>query len=196
MAKKVKRRIKGRSSGSESGQTRRFLLMGGAVVVGFVGLISLLVLNLQGSRPIEGVVEFPRQARGHVEEDIELAELPPVGGTHRNIWQNCGIYDEPIETAHAVHSLEHGAVWITYQPDLPAEQVEALRDTVRGDNFLLLSPYPGLRSPVVMTAWERQLELETAVDNRVSEFIEMYRLGPTTPEPGASCFNGVGTPVQ
>ncbi|MCP5096317.1 MAG: DUF3105 domain-containing protein, partial [Chloroflexi bacterium] len=52
---------------------------------------------------------------------------------------------------NAVHSMEHGAVWITYQPDLPADEIIELQDLVRGQPFLLLSPYPDLRGPVVVT---------------------------------------------
>ena len=60
------------------------------------------------------------------------------------MWQNCGVYDQPVEDSQAVHSMEHGAVWITYQPDLPAEQVDQLRDLVGGSGYVLLSPYVDL----------------------------------------------------
>ncbi|MCP5095041.1 MAG: DUF3105 domain-containing protein [Chloroflexi bacterium] len=73
--------------------------------------------------------------------------LPPVGGEHLDIWQNCGIYIESVDPGNAVHSMEHGAVWITYQPDLPADEIIELQDLVRGQPFLLLSPYPDSRSP-------------------------------------------------
>jgi hypothetical protein len=112
------------------------------------------------------------------------------------VWQNCGIYDKPIPTENAVHSLEHGAVWVAYQPELPAADIEALQQQAQGERYLLLSPYPGLRSPVVLTAWQVQLELDSVGDERVWEFIDEYRQGPTTPEPGASCQDGVGTPLQ
>jgi hypothetical protein len=97
---------------------------------------------------------------------------------------------------NAVHSLEHGAMWLTYQPDLPQEDIDVLRDAVRGEDYALMSPYPGLKSPVVLTAWETQLELDSVDDQRIGEFVDRYQQGPTTPEPGASCIGGVGTPIQ
>ncbi len=53
-----------------------------------------------------------------------------------------------ISNENAVHSLEHGAVWITYRPDLPGGQVETLRDLAQGQTYILVSPYPDLPSPV------------------------------------------------
>jgi len=54
---------------------------------------------------------------------VTYSVTPPVGGTHNATWMNCGIYDKPVANERAVHNLEHGAVWITYQPSLPPSEV-------------------------------------------------------------------------
>jgi hypothetical protein len=87
-------------------------------------------------------------------------------------------------------------VWITYQPELPEEDVAYLQDLVRGQTYIILSPYPGLNSPVALTAWGLQLEVDSAQDQRVEQFIERYRLGPTAPERGGACTGGVGEPIS
>ncbi|NLD76028.1 MAG: DUF3105 domain-containing protein, partial [Acidimicrobiales bacterium] len=110
------------------------------------------------------------------------------------VWQNCGIYDEPVPVANAVHSLEHGAVWVSYHPDLPPSDVAALREAVEGESYALLSPYPDLASPVVLTAWGVQLEVDNVDDDRIPTFLNKYLQGEQTPEPGASCRGGNGTP--
>jgi hypothetical protein len=117
---------------------------------------------------------------------------PPVGGDHNPRWQNCNgdIYDAPIAPEHAVHSLEHGAVWVTYRPDLPAAEVEALADRVRDRSFLFLSPYPGLDAPISLQAWGFQLKVNSASDKRIDDFIKAYRQVATL-EPGAPCSGGV-----
>ncbi len=87
--------------------------------------------------------------------------------------------------------MEHGAVWITYQPDLPEADIVYLQDKVRGQEYLLLSPFPGQQSPVVLTAWGVQMETPSVRDKRIEQFIARYLLGPTTPERGAPCSSGL-----
>jgi hypothetical protein len=196
-ASKKPYRSKKQADKSKSKGQRAVLV--GLGVLGVLGFAYLLILASRGPETvasIEDLIKFPRQSREHVEAEIAAGDLPPAGGGHSPVWQNCGIYDEPIPVENALHSLEHGALWLAYQPDLLQEEVEALRERVRGEDYVLMSPYPGLRSPVVLTAWEVQLELDSSVDDRMEAFIEQYQQGPTTPELGASCSDGQGTPLQ
>jgi hypothetical protein len=175
---------------------RRNQIVLGMIVLGIAGLSFILYLNVRPEPQIDGVVQFPRPARGHDDTLVfDTSVLPPAGGEHYNIWQNCGISDEPIQTGNAIHSMEHGALWITYQPDLPTDEVTTLQSLVREQTFLMLSPYPGQRSPIVLTAWGIQLEVDSASDGRIQEFIDRYRLGQQTPELGAACTQGVGAPL-
>jgi hypothetical protein len=151
---------------------------------------------------IEGVVFFPDPGKDHHAGEIDYSEAVPPGGMHSDAWQNCGIYDEPVEDESAVHSLEHGAVWIAYQPELPSEQVENLRNLVRqeqqtrGEPLVLLAPRPGLEAPIIATAWQVQLQLDDASDERLSRFLSRYQNGSFTPEPNAPCSGGVGEPLD
>lgn len=121
-----------------------------------------------------------------VDDAVDYDESPPVGGEHSPLWLECKFYDEPIPNEKAVHSLEHGAVWITYDPALPASEIEALKDRL-DENYMLLSPFEGQEDPVVATAWNNQLVLDGADDPRLDDFVTEFRQGPQTPEPGASC---------
>jgi hypothetical protein len=138
---------------------------------------------------ILGVQTYSPEA-GHVPTPVTYEQTPPAGGEHASAWLNCGTYTAPVPNENAVHSMEHGAVWITYRPDLPADQVKRLKDAMP-DSFGLLSPYPGITSPVVASAWGRQLALESPDDPRLGEFIRAFRLGDQAPEPGAPCTGGV-----
>jgi hypothetical protein len=187
-----------RRSGGQPTRLPLLPLVGGVVAVVLIGVIGFAVYNTIQDRnirtaPIEGVQTYSVQ-RDHVttavNQDLGYDQIPPVGGPHDANWQNCGIYDQPIFSKHAVHSLEHGAVWITYQPGLAAADIAKLKGLVTGRDYALLSPYPDLPSPVVASAWGVQLKLESADDPRLSNFIRKYAQGPQTPEPGAACFNG------
>jgi hypothetical protein len=145
--------------------------------------------------PTEGVKTYNvGPSAVHTEGEVDYEQSPPAGGKHNPVWQNCGYYAEPVRDENAVHSLEHGAVWITYSPDLSEDEVERLRDIAESQTYILVSPYEGLPSPVVASAWSKQLSLESAEDPDLERFIGAYRQGPQTPEPGAVCTGGIGRP--
>jgi hypothetical protein len=126
------------------------------------------------------------------DEDVDYEQTPPMGGPHDDQWLACGVYDEPLRDENAVHDLEHGAVWITHDPDLPENEIDALADSLPANG--IMSPYPDLPAPVVVTAWGVQLQLDGADDPRLAEFIDAYGDGSTSPEPFASCEGGLTDP--
>ncbi|MCL3862400.1 DUF3105 domain-containing protein [Actinotalea sp. K2] len=144
------------------------------------------------SEPIDGVQLFDDLGANHVTTPVDYQPTPPVGGDHHPTWQNCGFYTEPVVDEHAVHSLEHGAVWLTYAPDLPEADVATLRALTQRHPYLLVSPYDGVTGPLVASAWGVQLELDGVDDERLEPFLRAYLQGPQTPEPGAACTGGVG----
>lgn len=130
--------------------------------------------------------------RGHTTDDVTYPQDPPAGGAHAPIWLACGVYGEPVRDENAVHDLEHGTVWITHEPDLPAAAVETLADQLPDNG--IMSPREGLPSPVVVTVWGAQLRLDGADDERLGLFLEEYGDGHTAPEFGASCQGGTPDP--
>jgi hypothetical protein len=151
---------------------------------------------LPGGGDIQGVQTFSGLTRNHTKDTVAYPQSPPVGGDHNPAWQNCGVYDQPIQNEHAVHSLEHGAVWLTYRPDLPADQVAILQRFAVGQSHVLVSPYPNLGHAVVATAWGVQLAVDSASDPRLAQFIAEYQLGPTAPESGVTCSGAFGDPIK
>lgn len=141
--------------------------------------------------PIEGVQLYEDLSREHVTTEVAYDQSPPVGGDHSPVWTNCGIYTEPVEEMRAVHSMEHGAVWLTYRQELPAAEIRKLTELVSSRSYVVLSPYPGQTSPVMATAWGVQLALDTPDDPRLQSFLDTYVQGEQTPEPGAPCTGGV-----
>lgn len=175
------------------------LIVAGALVVAVLAaFVVALVLDLRsgGGGPPGGVEDIDvGQAGKHTEAAVDYPQSPPAGGEHNPVWQNEGFYEEPVRNETAVHTLEHGAVWITYQLDLPEGQKDTIRALVEAQTCVLASPYEGLDAPVVASAWGKQVGLDGADDPDLESFIRAYLQGPQTPEPGASCTGGTADPA-
>ena len=168
---------------------RRMVWIAAGVGLALVVALAVVLARRGQSGNVAGVQTFTLPA-GHTTAPVTYPQTPPAGGTHNPVWQNCGAYSQPIQNENAVHSLEHGAAWITYRPDLPADQIQQLRDLVKNRSYTLLSPYPGLPAPVFASAWGAQLQVDNASDPRLAQFLTTYVLGKQAPEPGASCSGG------
>lgn len=144
---------------------------------------------------IDGVFVVPVGDVAHVEGEVDYPTSPGVGGDHAAGWQNCGFYTVPVIEEQAVHSLEHGAVWITYNDSTTDIDKLVLETIALKEDHTLVSPYANQESPLVLSAWGRQLSLDSLDDPLFEQFLDMYRgIGPTTPEPGASCSGAFGIP--
>jgi len=137
------------------------------------------------------VITYDDLSADHVGNRVDYAQTPPVGGNHAEVWQTCGFYDQPIVSEAGVHSLEHGAIWITFRPDLPADQV-ALIQQYADQPDTLASPWADgeLPAPVVLSAWGAQIQLDSLPDPRADAFITEYRKALSAPEPNAPCHGG------
>jgi hypothetical protein len=129
----------------------------------------------------------------HVSTPVTYTEAPPVGGPHDPEWADCtgSVYDVDIRHENAVHSMEHGATWITYNADtISAGDLTTLQDMVTGHSGLLLSPYTGQDSTISLQSWNHQLKVDSASDKRVQQYVDFLTLNQEFyPEIGASCEN-------
>jgi len=185
------------------------LITAAAVVAALcLGVLAFAFVNAGAESPegkrlqaekIEGVQTATLPGGDHTPDDttpVQYPTTPPMGGRHSPVWQDCGVYSQPIRPENAVHSMEHGAVWIAYRPDLPADQLDRLKADVAGKDYTLLSPQPDLPAPIVLTSWGRQLQVQSASDRRVAQFLTAFMQNPRlTPENGASCSGGRSDPA-
>lgn len=161
-----------------------------AVVAIIIGLVAwAIVADSPALADLSDVEVYDYPASVHPSEAVEYTENPPVGGPHNQAWWNCGVYQEEIPKEHAVHSLEHGAVWLTYQPSLPADQIAAL-ERLGQDSYMLVSPNSTQDNLIVASSWNHQLSMDELDERLVRAFIREYKEGPATPEPGGLCSNG------
>lgn len=142
---------------------------------------------------IEGVETFTNETI-HVEGTVDYPQNPPAGGAHNQYWLNCGIYDQLQQNEYAVHSLEHGAVWVTYDAAQVTGDALATLKSHLPSSYVILSPYEGLPTPIVLSAWNAQLQLQDADDERIPAFFEENWRNQNVPEPNAVCTGAIDGP--
>lgn len=184
---------------------------GPIILFGLVGALALGIVGFGGyevyqngkswqdrAAAISGIKNYRKsnpkmlEYQQHQTGPIKYPMLPPVGGTHNPNWQRCqgDVYDAPIANEHAVHSMEHGAVWITYNKDKVSKaDIDLLAKKVKGKDFMLMSPFPDLDKPISLQTWGYQLKVDKATDPRVDQFIKALR-EVSAKEPGATCTSG------
>ncbi|MEU3563933.1 DUF3105 domain-containing protein [Kitasatospora sp. NPDC058063] len=173
----------------------------GVLVIGAIATGTWIVMDQNQKKKdketaanadIPGVKTFGELSRTHVKDKVTYPMTPPVGGDHNAIWLDCmgHVYDQPVENERAVHSLEHGAVWVTYNGKATPDDVKTLSDRVKKTPYSLMSPYPDEQGTITLNAWSTQLTVDSASDPRVEQFFTKYVQGKQTQEPGASCTMG------
>jgi hypothetical protein len=173
-------------------------------VVGAVAVVGLIVTSVVltpqsasysagGSGAVVDGVETFTNTAGHVETPVTYAQTPPAGGEHNPMWLNCGVYTKPVPNENAVHSLEHGALWVTYDPSISDAELATLKSKLPS-TYIVLSPFDDLPSPIVLSGWNVQLKVDSADDPRIEEFLEEHWKSNSVPEPGASCVGAYDAP--
>ncbi|MBB4979843.1 MULTISPECIES: DUF3105 domain-containing protein [Streptomyces] len=184
----------------------RFLTIGisTVVVLGLVGFGTFVLMKKSDDQdkkdaaakaPIaaEKTWDPKKLGRNHVQTAVKYDMKPPVGGDHNPVWMNCDgvVYDKKIADVNAVHSLEHGAVWVTYNKQASQADVKKLADKVGKTKYSLMSPMDDQAGAITLSAWGKQVTVDNADDPRVDAFFTKYVQGPQTPEPGAACTGGL-----
>jgi Protein of unknown function (DUF3105) len=149
--------------------------------------------NKDPSTQIPGIVIEAYSGGQHVQptQTVAYTHSPPFGGTHDGFWAACTgvVYPTAVRSENMVHALEHGSVWIAYNPDqITGDAVKTLSAKVDGQPYSVMSPYPGLDQPISLQSWGHQLKVSDVNDPRIDEFIQSLRQNQYAyPEVGASC---------
>ena len=153
----------------------------GLAALWFVG--AWLVASFSPKGP-DFSVAVPILGREHITPGTSYSNYnsnPPSSGAHYPQDAPTGFYTNALPDEQLVHNLEHGQIWISYQPDLPALALAGLQK-LTGD-FVIITPRSENDTDIALTAWGRQdkfnLESDGLDIQRVSDFILRYQnLGP------------------
>ena len=204
VAKRAKKLEEYHRQQKRSKRNRRIGIIGGAVVG--VAIIALLVAtfalapkaaNYAGggdgdASTVDGVETFSNTT-SHIETPVTYEQTPPAGGPHSGAWLNCGVYEQSVPNENAVHSLEHGAIWVTYDSAISDAELETLKAELPS-TYVILSPYDDLPAPIVLSGWNSQLQVDSADDPRIAEFFTEFWKSTNVPEDGSPCTGAVDAP--
>ncbi len=125
--------------------------------------------------------EFTTAVQAHVPAgpEVTYATTPPYGGPHWSVPLRCGIYEEEQRFEPIVHTMEHGAIVLYYQPlVLDAEAVGEMRlaasQLLREGARLILTPSTRIGTPVAIASWGRLLLMDEFEEDTLRDFIEAF----------------------
>ena len=126
---------------------------------------------------LEGKVEeFSIEGRDHVlsEVKVEYKTNPPTSGGHLAQAENWGVYDKEIDDKAAVHSLEHGGIWISYR-DIGDEEIKILEEIGKNNSQrVVVSPRSLNDDKIVVTSWGKMMKLEKVEKALIQRYINTY----------------------
>ncbi len=130
---------------------------------------------------------FLSESTAHVRpgERVFYRAAPPLSGPHDPVATAPGYYNEIQPLEKLVHALEHGNIVIYVERPDPAV-LQILRkwaDQYSGRwDGVIVTPYPGLKQSIILTAWQRKLHLEEFDIAAATAFIDKFRgRGPENP---------------
>jgi hypothetical protein len=201
-----RRRVAARAS-DDGGGRPIILLVAGAVVV--VGVALALFLTLSGDGPpadgiegqsldergdsdlLAGVESFQNQGNEHVQRgtEVDYAQMPPLSGPHYAGTVEAGFYAEAQPLGDLVHTLEHGAVVVYYDPAaLTNESEGSLREFAAVHTgtwrrvVVVPNPSENPDADYVLTAWRHRLYVDEYDPETVHAFLSEYLgRGPENP---------------
>jgi hypothetical protein len=160
-----------------AGGRRLWLWAGGAALVAAV-VAGVFAYRAAVAQP---GVSLPDLGNRHVltltEEIPPYNSDPPTSGPHLPYIAPWGVHTEPILRQLQVHNLEDGGVMVQYNcPDGCPDLVAKLKTIVSGyERQVILAPYPGMKTRLVLTAWMRLDAFDDFDERRVRRFITAYR---------------------
>lgn len=140
---------------------------------------------------LQDVQSFESQGNQHVDSGTEInyERIPPTSGPHYPVPARAGFYEETPALGNLVHSLEHGAVVIYYDPSALTPHAEAslkayAQTHTDGWKSVIVAPNPreDPESPFVLTAWTKLLRMDEYDAKTVRAFLAEYLgRGPENP---------------
>lgn len=157
-----------------STEQKVFICIGIATIVIMAGGIALVSNTGPSAKPLLG--QAVQVSQGHVPTGtpLQYSTNPPAGGQHYDTTAHAGFYDTGNLPAdgNLVHSLEHGAVILWYNPKkLSQGQINKLKDIFNQTSGKgIMAPRNSMDVPVGLSSWGQVLKLTKIDEKQVKAF--------------------------
>lgn len=160
-------------------KTAKWLIL--AIIAGLIiGAFYLLFTKESDNAPrTDFSTVKPSEGQSHVSKGTRVTyqSNPPTSGDHWATPLKDGIYDEEKPDEAIVHSMEHGRVWVSYNPSISNEIKDELLNLLKNRSAIILTPREGNDTDIALAAWERldTFDVEGTLDTqRILDFIKNY----------------------
>jgi hypothetical protein len=151
------------------------------VILGGIGFWFYTLVAAQLPQGEDVSNEYEILGRNHITDQDPLPEYnsnPPSSGDHSAETAQTGFYepDEIISDLNFIHNLEHGDIWISYDPAISEAAREQLRTFAAAK--VIVAPRIGNDHDVAVVAWGHvdsfDLEGDIVPTQRIQDFISRY----------------------
>lgn len=152
-----------------------YWVMGVAIVIGG-GWLLVRAGTPKGQDYSQAI---PILGRNHVLDGTKVSynSNPPTSGDHYAVPAPARFYNKELPNEQLVHNLEHGHIWISYKPSLPAEIIGMLKSF--SSSFVIVTPRSTDNADIALAAWGRLDKFNIANniidEQRIKDFITRYQ---------------------
>ena len=169
-----------------------FIIGGILVVVIGIGLVlfiqdakdSNLAVKEDSSEVAATGQEFPNLGQTHIapsDSHDPYNSNPPTSGSHLAQPAEWGVYSVPLQDEKAIHNLEHGGIWISYNGIDDETKSKLEKITKYNSGSVIMSPRAANDSKIALASWTRLEKLDSYDEAKILEFIKSNK--NKSPEP-------------
>lgn len=165
------------------------------IIIGSTGVLVVILIGIAGmyavkeaknNKPIPVGEDVAILSSQHIQVGQEHGAYnsnPPTSGDHYEESIPDGFYDKEMPDEALIHNLEHGYIWISYQPDkISPQDLSSLKEITKPYSKIVITPRSKNDTVLAVAGWGKLEKLEGVDKKKIISFIKLNKPGKA-PEP-------------